>query len=105
MEIQVDEDVKRMIESEGRDYRICTACTGPALVPTTVKGPKDTDIRIPIGSNTLYISRVQARYIDRVTMDMLYDQEDIDSCPAFYTYKGRSYRQQVPSCTGAIPGS
>ena len=35
-------------------------------------------------ANTLYVSRVQARYVTRVSMDMLYDKEDIDSCPAFY---------------------
>jgi Fe-S cluster assembly iron-binding protein IscA len=73
-----------MIKKEGRDYRVCTACMGPALVPTTVKSPKDTDIRIKIGDNTLYISRVQAMYIDHVSIDMVYDAEEIDSCPAFY---------------------
>lgn len=84
MEIQVDEDVRQMITSQGRDYRVCTACAGPALVPITIKGPKQSDIRIPVGDNTLYISRVQAPYIDRVTMDMLYDSDEIDACPAFY---------------------
>lgn len=88
MEIQVDEDVKQMIMKEGRDYRVCTACMGPALVPITVKGPKDSDIKIPVGDNTLYISRVQAMYIDRVSMDMLYDRDDIESCPAFYVRRG-----------------
>jgi len=83
MEIGVDDDVRRLIMSEGRDYRVCTACTGPALVPTTVKGPKESDIRIPIGKNTLYISIVQSRYIRRVTMDMVYNREDIESCYVF----------------------
>ena len=27
-------------------------------------------------------------YIDRVSMDMLYDREDIESCPAFYVRRG-----------------
>lgn len=89
MEIQVDEDVKQMIMSQGRDYRVCTACAGPALVPTKVKGPKDSDLKIQIGNNILYISRVQAPYIDRVSMDMLYDRDEIDACPAFYVR--RSY--------------
>ena len=71
--------------SQGCDFRICTACMGPALVPVTVKAPKSTDIQIPVGDRTLYISRVQARYIDRVSMDMIYDEDEIDSCPAFYT--------------------
>ena len=85
MEIAVDDEVKNLIISEGRDYRICTACTGPALVPTTVKGPKTSDIKVPIGNNTLYISLVQARYVRRITIDMLYNREDIESCFVFYS--------------------
>ncbi len=84
MQIQVDEDVKQMIMDSGCDYRICTACMGPALVTTDVKPPKSTDIQIPIGNQILYISRVQAQYLDRVTLDMVYDEDEIDSCPAFY---------------------
>ena len=83
MEITVDDDVRRLIMSEGRDYRICTSCTGPALVPTTVKGPKTSDIKIPIGDNTLYISIVQSRYIRRVTLDMRFNSDDWESCSAF----------------------
>ena len=81
--IIVDDDVKDMILREQKDYRICTACRGPALVPTSVKPAKPTDIRIPIGDFTLYISEVQADYIDRVSMDMLYDENEINFCPAF----------------------
>ncbi|MDR0309632.1 MAG: hypothetical protein LBH88_02600 [Candidatus Methanoplasma sp.] len=83
MEIGVDAKVERLIRSEGRDYRVCTSCTGPALVPTTVKRPKESDIKIPIGKNILYISAVQARYIRKVTIDMLYRDAD-GSCPVFY---------------------
>ncbi|AIZ57167.1 hypothetical protein Mpt1_c13050 [Candidatus Methanoplasma termitum] len=83
MEIAVDDDVKRLIMSEGRDYRVCTACSGPALVPTTVKRPKESDIKIPVGKNTLYISIVQSRYIRRVTMDMLYSSEETEYCSVF----------------------
>ncbi|MDR1690335.1 MAG: hypothetical protein LBR42_00640 [Candidatus Methanoplasma sp.] len=84
MEIAVDDDVKRLIMSEGRDYRICTSCTGPALVPTSVKRPKESDIKIPVGNNILYISLVQARYMNRVTLDMIYNREDLESCSVFY---------------------
>jgi len=84
MEITVDDAVKHLIISERRDYRICTSCTGPALVPTTVKRPKESDIKIPIGNNTLFISLVQARYIRRVTIDMLYNRDDFESCSVFY---------------------
>ena len=84
MEIPIDEDVRQYIMSQGCDFRICTACMGPALVPVTVKAPKPTDIQIPVGNQTLYISRLQARYVDRVSMDMIYDDDEIDACPAFY---------------------
>jgi hypothetical protein len=83
MEITVDPEVEQLIKDAGCDYRVCTACLGPALVPTSVKGPKDTDIQIPIGKNTLYISRYVARYISKVTIDMVYDDDEIDACPAF----------------------
>jgi len=83
MEIAVDDDVKKLIMSEGCDYRVCTSCTGPALVPITVKRPKESDIKVPIGKNTLYISLIQARYIRRVTLDMVYNSDEIDSCYAF----------------------
>jgi hypothetical protein len=45
-----------------------------------MKSPKDSDLRVKAGSQTLYISRVQARYIDRVTMDMLFDPSRVSSC-------------------------
>ena len=71
-EITVDQQVLDFIRKQGQDYRVSTDCSGPVLLPTTLKPPKNSDIKIPVGKNTLFISRVQARYIDRVTMDMLY---------------------------------
>ena len=71
-EISVDQQVLDFIKKEGKDYRVSTDCSGPVLLPTEMKAPKSSDIKIPVGKNILYISRVQARYIDRVTVDMLY---------------------------------
>lgn len=82
-EIRVDEEVVNLILREKQDYRVCTACRGPALVPTTVKPMKRSDVRIPVGDYTLYVSAVQARYIDEVTIDMIYDESEIYTCPAF----------------------
>ena len=84
MDITVDEEVQNLIAKAGCDYRVCTACMGPALVPVSVKSPKTSDIQIPVGEHTLFISRIQARYIARITMDMIYEDDDIDACPAFY---------------------
>ena len=57
-------------------------CSGPVIVPVEVKPPKETDIKVKVGANTLYISKVQARYIDRVTPDML-DESRYQSCSVF----------------------
>jgi hypothetical protein len=89
MEIIVDEDVKEFIISEGIDYRLCTTCSGPALVPTLIKPPKGSDIRIPMNEEfTLFVSIVQAGYITRITKDLIYDPEKIFACPALSSVRG-----------------
>jgi len=84
--IVISDDVRKMIEDSGQDYRISTACRGSVMVPVSIKPPKDTDMRIPVGNNILYISRVQARYIRTVTMDMMYEDDDLYSCTVFSRY-------------------
>lgn len=71
--IAVDPEVIEYIKRSGKDFRVSTDCSGPVILPTELKPPKDSDLRFQVGKNTLFISRLQARYIDRVTMDMLYD--------------------------------
>ena len=90
----VDDEVRDLILREKKDYRVCTACRGPALVPTTVKPTKESDIKIPIGDYTLYVSKVQADYINRVSIDMLYDENDIYSCPALSQLKSMGWIEQ-----------
>jgi hypothetical protein len=80
--ISVDQEVIDFVKANKRDYRVSTSCSGPVIVPITVKPPKETDLKVHIGENTLYISRVQARYIDRVTQDML-DESRTENCSAF----------------------
>lgn len=80
--IAVDQEVIDFIVRNKRDYRVSTSCSGPVIVPITVKPPKETDLKVKVGSNILYISRVQARYINRVTPDML-DESRLESCSAF----------------------
>lgn len=72
-DITVDQSVVNYINQSGQDYRICTSCSGPVMLPIGLKSPKANDIIIKIGENVLYISRVQARYIRKVTADMIYD--------------------------------
>jgi len=73
--IKVDQAVMDYIMKTGRDYRVSTTCSGPVIMPLEVKPAKENDIQVKIGKNTLYISRVQARYIDIVTMEMMYDAD------------------------------
>lgn len=75
--IQVDQEVIDFIRRKRRDYRLSTTCYGPVILPIEVKPPKDTDLKIAIGKNTLYISAVQAKYVSRVTMSMLYEVDEI----------------------------
>ncbi len=79
--ITVDDEVKDLIMRTGKDFRVCTSCYGPAVVSTDRKPSKSSDTRIPVGDNTLYVSRVQMLYVDHISMDMVYAPEHLDACP------------------------
>ncbi|NOQ56307.1 MAG: hypothetical protein GQ477_05905 [Nanohaloarchaea archaeon] len=72
MEIKVDERVRDIIAREGKDFRVCTTCGGAVILPVEAKIPKDSDHKISIGDQTLFISIVQAQHIEEVTEDMFY---------------------------------
>jgi hypothetical protein len=64
-------EVVKYITEQKRDYRVCTSCGGPILLPIAIKKPKPNDIKVPVGDHTLYISATQARYIDIIDDTML----------------------------------
>ncbi|MCQ1537647.1 hypothetical protein FTO68_01390 [Methanocalculus taiwanensis] len=70
-EIIVDDDVRAYIQERGCDFRVCTSCGGPILLPTSIKNPKSTDIPITIGDYMLYVSRYQVKWIQTITMQMV----------------------------------
>jgi hypothetical protein len=82
-DIAIEPEVVDYITHHGRDFRLSTSCYGPVIVPLEVKPPKETDLRIQVNGNTLYVSRVQARYIDRITKRMLCDVAYLRSCSVF----------------------
>ena len=82
VQIEVDQEVIDFILKNDQDYRVSTSCSGPAVVPVSIKPPKNTDLQIPVGSHTLYISIVQARYVSRITPDML-DEMRYKTCYLF----------------------
>jgi hypothetical protein len=67
----VDPEVTAFISERKGDFRLCTTCGGPVIVPVEMKGPKDSDIVMQMGPNKLYISRVQAHYLRRIEKRML----------------------------------
>ena len=69
--IHVTEDVRSYILQRKRDFRVSTSCSGPILLPVSVKPPKATDLQVPIGDYTVYISKYQARYIDSIHRRMI----------------------------------
>lgn len=82
-QIPVEQGVIDFIRNNKQDYRICTSCSGPVMLPVALKSPKSTDMVIDVGENKLYISRVQAKYLRKVTSDMIYDPEVGMSCSAY----------------------
>lgn len=81
-QIEVDQEVIDFIIKNDQDYRVSTSCSGPAVVPVAIKPPKTTDLQIKVGDHILYVSSVQARYISRITPDML-DEMRYRTCYLF----------------------
>ncbi len=70
-QFRISDGVVDFIREQDRDYRVCTSCGGPILLPVTIKKPKPNDIRVSVGGRTLFISATQARYIDVIDDSML----------------------------------
>jgi hypothetical protein len=67
----IDEKVRAYIRRSGQDFRVCTSPEGPVLLPIGTVEPKPSDLKILIGSNILYVSKLQAKYIKRVEWAMV----------------------------------
>ena len=70
--LEVDEAVAKYIEEQQKDFRVTTTCSGALILPTSISPPKETDVAIRIGKNTLYVSIYQARWLKRIDRSMLY---------------------------------
>ncbi len=70
--IEVDEAVADYIKEQQKDFRVTTTCSGALVLPITISPPKETDVTIRIGKNTLYVSIYQARWLKRIDRSMLY---------------------------------
>ncbi len=70
--LEIDREVSEYIKARKRDYRVCTSCDGALILPVEIKPPKDSDFKIRVGENTLYISSVQSKILERIDASMLY---------------------------------
>jgi hypothetical protein len=77
-DITLAPEVLDYIAKRDCDFRICTSCGGPILLPTRVKPPKKSDFLFHAGNHTIYISIHQARYLHTLRMDLVPFLDDSD---------------------------
>lgn len=77
--VTVVPEVIEYINRRDCDFRICTSCGGPILLPVRVKPPKKTDLLLKAGKHTIYVSIHQARFLSTIHMEMIpfFDDNDI----------------------------
>ena len=69
--IAISPDVMDYIEKRNCDFRICTSCGGPILLPVRIKLPKKSDVLLQAASHIIYISIHQVRFLDEIRSDMI----------------------------------
>ncbi len=76
----IDPEIESYIMENKKDFRVCTTCGGPVIVPTELKPAKPSDIKIEIGDNVLYVSKIQVRYLRRFDKFMLEQYRNSPLC-------------------------
>jgi hypothetical protein len=69
--VVLTEEVRAYVLKRKQDFRVCTSCGGPILLPVSVKTPKPSDIKVKVGDYTVYVSLYQARYHDVIHAGMI----------------------------------
>ena len=70
-DVSIAPEVLDYITKRDCDFRICTSCGGPILLPTRVKPPKRSDLLLRANNHTVYVSIHQARYLHAIGRDMI----------------------------------
>lgn len=70
-DVTIVPEVLDYITKRNCDFRVCTSCGGPILLPTQIKPPKKSDLLLKAGNHTIYISMHQARYLHAIRTDMI----------------------------------
>ena len=78
-EVTIVPEVVDYINKRNCDFRICTSCGGPILLPIRIKPPKKTDLLLRAGNHMIYISIHQARFLHTIRIDMVpfFDDDDL----------------------------
>ncbi len=77
--VTIAPEVLDYIRKRDCDFRICTSCGGPILLPVRIKPPKKTDLLLKAGNHTIYVSVHQARFLTMIEMEMIpfFDDNDL----------------------------
>jgi hypothetical protein len=70
-EVTIVPEVIEYIKKRDCDFRICTSCGGPILLPIRIKPPKKTDLLLRAGNHMIYVSVHQSRFLHNIRMDMV----------------------------------
>lgn len=65
------EKVRAYIRKSGQNFRLSTSPNGPVLLPLGESSFKPSDMKILVGSNVLYVSKLQAKYIKKIDWPMV----------------------------------
>lgn len=78
-EVSVAPEVIDYIRERDCDFRVCTSCGGPILLPVRVKPSKKSDLLLKAGDHTIYVSIHQARFLTGIHMGMIpfFDDDEI----------------------------
>jgi hypothetical protein len=78
-EVSIVPEVIEYINKRDCDFRICTSCGGPILLPTRIKPPKKTDLLLRAGNHMIYVSVHQVRFLHSIHMEMIpfFDDDDL----------------------------
>jgi len=78
-EVSIVPEVIEYINKRDCDFRICTSCGGPILLPTRIKPPKKTDLLLRAGNHMIYVSVHQVRFLYSIHMEMIpfFDDDDL----------------------------
>jgi hypothetical protein len=77
-EVTIVQEVVDFINKRDCDFRICTSCGGPILLPVNIKPPKKTDLLLRAGNHMIYVSIHQARFLHSIRMEMVPFFDDYD---------------------------